>query len=126
MADVTVEAPITLTTPYLVIVSAPMMLTIPFMITVLAPITLVAPLMIPVIAPMTLIYELPTVPCTSDDDCPIGYVCENGVCVPENGIGELTGWDRCLKWIEENWPLAAGGTLAVSSIILLWPGGNKK
>ena len=91
--------------------------------------TLVAQLHIRVVAPMTLVYKLPTPACVTDDDCPIGYVCENGVCVPEgngNGNGEETGWDRFLRWVEENWALAAGGTLAVGGTILLWPGGKKK
>ena len=129
MADHEVVAPMTLVAPFIIVVVAPMTLTVPFVVTVLAPMTLIAPLQITVIAPMTLIYELPTPQCTVDDDCPIGYVCENGVCVPENGNGpngEETGWDRFLKWVEENWAVAAGGTFLVSAAILLWPGGKKK
>lgn len=127
MADYRIEAPITLVAPFVVRVVAPITLIVPFMIRVRVPMTLVAPFKIRVRVPMTLIYKLPTVPCTTDDDCPIGYVCKNGVCVLENGNGEPeTGWDRFLKWVEDNWALTAGGALAVSSLILLWPGGKKR
>lgn len=129
MADHEVVAPMTLIIPFPIVVVAPMTLIVPFTLIVLVPpMTLIAPLQIIVEAAMTLIYSLPIVECSVDDDCPIGYVCENGVCVLENGNGngELTGWERFQKWVEENWMVVGGGTLVASAVIIGWPKGEKK
>lgn len=111
MADIVVEAPITLEAPFLVIVEAPITLEYRGMITVEAPITLE--------------YRLPVSECTTNNDCPIGYVCKDGICVLEGDNG--TGWwEELQKWIEDNWAIAAGCGLGVGGLILMLPNKRKR
>jgi hypothetical protein len=46
--------------------------------------------------------------CQTDEDCPEGYVCRNGVCVPEGGVGGF-------PWA---WLAVGGGALAAIALII--------
>jgi hypothetical protein len=58
----------------------------------------------------------PVVECTTDEQCPIGFVCVGGKCVPGNGDGGNGEEEE-----EVNWPLllAGGVGLACAAVIIL-------
>jgi Cys-rich repeat protein len=54
----------------------------------------------------TVITATPPIVCSTDADCPEGYICKDGVCVKK----EQTWWQK--YW----WAVAAGGASALAAL----------